>query len=207
MKKGMNRLRGWEAALMAAFAVLLLGLALGGREQENLAEQVVRLHVLANSDDPADQALKLQVRDVILAEAEPLLAEAHSQAQAEAALTGCLDDLARAGQEAVYQAGYDYPVRVVLTTSYFPTREYTDFSLPAGYYRALKVEIGAAEGHNWWCVVYPPLCSVGVVETEPASLGLTPEEMSLITQEDSEYVLRFQCAEWWGELNRWLTGG
>ena len=97
-------------------------------------------------------------------------------------------------------------MRVELTTSYFPTREYTDFSLPAGYYRALKVKIGAAEGHNWWCVVYPPLCSVGVVETEPASLGLTPEEMSLITQEDSEYVLRFQCAEWWGELNRWLTG-
>ena len=206
MKKGMNRLRWWEAALMAVFAVLLLGLALGGREQENLAEQVVRLHVLANSDDPADQALKLQVRDAILAEAEPLLAETRSQAQAEAALTGCLDDLARAGQETVYQAGYDYPVRVELTTSYFPTREYTDFSLPAGYYRALKVEIGAAEGHNWWCVVYPPLCSVGVVETEPASLGLTPEEMSLITQEDSEYVLRFQCAEWWGELNRWLTG-
>ena len=191
---------------MAAFAVLLLGLALGGREQRTLAEQVVRLHVLANSDDPADQALKLQVRDAVLAEAEPLLAETHSQAQAETALRGSLDSLAREGQETVAQAGYDYPVRVELTTSYFPTREYTDFSLPAGYYRALRVEIGAAEGHNWWCVVYPPLCSVGVTEAEPASLGLTQDELSLITQEDSEYVLRFQCAEWWGELTRWLTG-
>ena len=199
MKKRMERLRWWEAALMAAFAVLLLGLALGGREQRTLAEQVVRLHVLANSDDPADQALKLEVRDAILA-------EAHSQAQAETALRGSLDSLARAGQETVAQAGYDYPVRVELTTSYFPTREYTDFSLPAGYYRALRVEIGAAEGHNWWCVVYPPLCSVGVTEAEPASLGLTQDELSLITQEDSEYVLRFQCAEWWGELTRWLTG-
>ncbi|MGM9592769.1 MAG: stage II sporulation protein R [Candidatus Onthomonas sp.] len=206
MKKRLERLRWWEAALMAVFAVLLLCLALGGREQRTLAEQVVRLHVLANSDDPADQALKLEVRDAILAEAEPLLAETLSQAQAETALRGSLDDLARAGQEIVEQAGYDYPVRVELTTSYFPTREYTDFSLPAGYYRALRVEIGAAEGHNWWCVVYPPLCSVGVTEAEPASLGLTQDQLSLITQEDSEYVLRFQCAEWWGELTRWLTG-
>lgn len=206
MKKGMERLRWWEAALMTVFAVLLLGLALGGREQRTLAEQVVRLHVLANSDDPADQALKLQVRDAILAEAEPLLEGVSSQEAAEAALRGSLDSLARVGQEAVAQAGYDYPVRVELTTSYFPTREYTDFSLPAGYYRALRVEIGAAEGHNWWCVVYPPLCSVGVTEAEPASLGLTQDELSLITQEDSEYVLRFQCAEWWGELSRWLTG-
>ena len=192
---------------MTVFAVLLLGLALGGREQRTLAEQVVRLHVLANSDDPADQALKLQVRDAILAEAEPLLEGVSSQEAAEAALRGSLDSLARVGQEAVAQAGYDYPVRVELTTSYFPTREYTDFSLPAGYYRALRVEIGAAEGHNWWCVVYPPRCSVGVTEAEPASLGLTQDELSLITQEDSEYVLRFQCAEWWGELTRWLTGG
>lgn len=191
---------------MAAFAVLLLGLALGGREQRTLAEQVVRLHVLANSDDPADQALKLEVRDAILAEAEPLLEGVSSQEAAEAALRGSMDSLAREGQETVAQAGYDYPVRVELTTSYFPTREYTDFSLPAGYYRALRVEIGAAEGHNWWCVVYPPLCSVGVTEAEPASLGLTQDELSLITQEDSEYVLRFQCAEWWGELTRWLTG-
>ncbi len=206
MKKGIERLRWWEAALMAAFAVLLLGLALGGREQRTLAEQVVRLHVLANSDDPADQALKLEVRDAILAEAEPLLEGVSSQEAAEAALRGSMDSLAREGQETVAQAGYDYPVRVELTTSYFPTREYTDFSLPAGYYRALRVEIGAAEGHNWWCVVYPPLCSVGVTEAEPASLGLTQDELSLITQEDSEYVLRFQCAEWWGELTRWLTG-
>ncbi|MGM9537734.1 MAG: stage II sporulation protein R [Candidatus Onthomonas sp.] len=207
MKKRREQLRWWEAALMAAFAVLLLGLALGGREQQNLAEQMVRLHVLANSDDPADQALKLQVRDAVLEQAEPLLEGVRSQQEAETVLSGSLAELAQAGQETVYRAGYDYPVRVELTTSYFPTREYTDFSLPAGYYRALRVEIGAAEGHNWWCVVYPPLCSVGVVETETASLGLTQEELSLITQADSEYVLRFQCAEWWGELNRWLTGG
>lgn len=206
MKKAIHVLRRWEVALMILVAALLLVLALGGREQRNLADQVVRLHVLANSDDPADQALKLEVRDAVLEEAEPLLEGVSSQEAAEAALSGSLEALAQAGQEIVRQAGYDYPVRAELTTSYFPTREYADFALPAGYYRALRVEIGAAEGHNWWCVVYPPLCAVGVTEVEPASLGLNQEGLSLITQEDSEYVLRFQCAEWWGELTRWLNG-
>lgn len=191
---------------MILLAALLLALALGGREQRTLADQVVRLHVLANSDRQADQALKLQVRDAVLAKAEPLLEGVRSRAEAETALSDHLEALAQAGQQVVWQAGYDYPVKAELTTSYFPTREYTDFSLPAGYYRALRVEIGAAEGHNWWCVVYPPLCTVGVTEVEPASLGLNQDELSLITQEDSEYVLRFQCAEWWGELTRWLSG-
>lgn len=207
MKKERTALRWWETALMALFAFVLLSLALGGREQRNLAEQVVRLHVLANSDSEADQALKLRVRDAVLAQAEPLLREVRSQEEAETALSGNLEALAQAGQAVAAQAGYDYPVRAELTTSYFPTREYEDFSLPAGYYRALRVEIGAAEGHNWWCVVYPPLCTVGVTQAEPASLGLNPDEIALITQEDTEYVLRFQCAEWWGELTSWLTGG
>lgn len=206
MKKEGNRLRWWEAALMALFALALLGLALGGREQRALADQVVRLHVLANSDSPADQALKLRVRDAVLAEAEPLLQGVGSQEGAEAALSGALETLRQAGQRVVDQEGYDYSVRAELTTSYFPTRTYDDFSLPAGYYRALRVEIGAAEGHNWWCVVYPPLCTVGVTQAEPASLGLNPDEIALITQEDTEYVLRFQCAEWWGELTQWLSG-
>lgn len=206
MKKEGSRLRWWESALMVLFALALLGLALGGREQRTLADQVVRLHVLANSDSPADQALKLRVRDAVLAQAEPLLKGARSQEEAETALSGALETLSQAGQRVVDQEGYGYPVRTELTTSYFPTREYDDFSLPAGYYRTLRVEIGAAEGHNWWCVVYPPLCTAGVTQAEPASLGLKPDEIALITQEDTEYVLRFQCAEWWGELTGWLTG-
>lgn len=191
---------------MALLAIVLLSLALGGQDQRDLASQVVRLHVLANSDDPEDQELKLQVRDAVLQAAEPLLSEVHSQAEAEAALSDSLDEIAQVGQAVVDEAGYDYPVQVELTTSYFPTREYDDFALPAGYYRALRVEIGAAQGHNWWCVVYPPLCSVGVTEIESASLGLEPDEIALITQEDTEYVLRFQCAEWWGKLTGWMTG-
>lgn len=199
-----NALRWWEGLLMALMALLLLSLSLGARDQAALSEQVVRLHVLANSDSQADQALKLQVRDAVLAQAQPMLEGTASRTEAEAALSAGLDQLAAVGQETVEAAGYDYPVQVSLTRCWFPTRSYQDFSLPAGYYQALRVEIGAAAGQNWWCVVYPPLCSMGVTETATTTLGLTGEEVSLITQEDGEYVLRFQCADWWGRLTGWL---
>ena len=207
MLRERGRLRRWELALLVGVAAALLAGVWLDREQAALSDKVIRLHVIANSDTEADQALKLRVRDRILEEAAGYFQAGQTVEEAAAELTEYLPALAEAGAQVVREAGYDYPVRVELTTSYFPTREYTDFSLPAGYYRALRVEIGAAEGHNWWCVVYPPLCSVGVTEAEPASLGLTQDELSLITQEDSEYVLRFQCAEWWGEVTRWLTGG
>lgn len=192
---------------MVVTAVLLLGLAVGGRDQRQLSQQVVRLHVLANSDSEADQALKLAVRDAVLRQAEPLLAGAANRVSAEEAISAHLADISAAGQAVVDEAGYDYTVRSELTSCYFPTREYTDFSLPAGEYRALRVEMGAAAGHNWWCVVYPPLCSVGVEETEPASLGLGEDQIGLITQSNPQYVLRFQCVEWWSELTEALSGG
>lgn len=207
MKKWNTTLKKWELLLMVGAALFLLCLSVGGRDQRALADQVVRLHVLANSDSEADQALKLEVRDAVLARAEPLLAAASGRAEAEEVLSAHLEELNAVGAAVVAREGYDYPVRTELTTCYFPTREYEDFALPAGEYRALRVEIGAAEGHNWWCVVYPPLCAVGVTEVEPTSLGLGGDEVSLITQDSTEYVLRFQCAEWWSELQQWLTGG
>ncbi|MCD8382434.1 MAG: stage II sporulation protein R [Clostridiales bacterium] len=203
--KRRNRLsRRCGAALLAAAALLLLALSVGGGEQQALAGQVVRLHVLANSDSDGDQALKLRVRDAVLACAQPLLAGTTSQQEAEAALSGALETLEEAGAQTVRAAGYDYPVTASLETDWFPTRTYGDFSLPAGYYPTLRVEIGQGSGHNWWCVVYPPLCSVGVEEVEETSLGLTEDQISLITQDGGAYEFRFQCAEWFGQLQSWL---
>ncbi len=206
MHKWDMKLRPWELTLMLMTAALLFCLAVGSRDQRQLAGQVVRLHVLANSDSDEDQALKLEVRDAVLAETEPLLSGAADRGAAEQVIADHLSDINAAGQAVVDEAGYPYTVHTELTTCYFPTREYTDFSLPAGEYRALRVEIGKAEGHNWWCVVYPPLCTVGVEETEPASLGLNEDEIGLITQDSTEYVIRFQCVEWWSELRKAITG-
>ncbi|MCD7761441.1 MAG: stage II sporulation protein R [Clostridiales bacterium] len=204
MKKRNNVPHRWGGALMAAVALLLLALSLGGVEQQSLAGQVLRLHVLANSDSEEDQALKLRVRDAVLACAQPLLEDVTSPQEAEAALSDALNTLEQTGEQTVRAAGYDYTVTAILETDWFPTRTYDDFSLPAGYYPTLRVVIGGGEGHNWWCVVYPPLCSAGVEEVAETSLDLTEDQIALITQEDGAYEFRFRCAEWFGQVQRWL---
>ena len=153
-----NRLRRWEAALLAGVAVAMLWGVWLDREQAALADKVIRLHVLANSDSEADQALKLRVRDRILAEAADLFAPGETVAQARETLTLALPALAEAGAEVVREEGYEYAVSASLEENvWFPTKQYTDFALPQGSYTALRVVIGEGGGRNWWCVVFPPV--------------------------------------------------
>ena len=203
-------LRRWELALLIGVALAaLLGARLDGA-QAALADRVIRLHVIANSDSPADQALKLQVRDRILAEAEDLFDQGLTVDEARAVLTDQLAGLAAAGAEVVGEAGYDYPVTASLVHNYwFPTKTYTDFALPAGQYTALRIEIGEGAGQNWWCVVFPPLCLGSVTETveeTAADAGLTEGQVSLITGEDEGYVVKFRAIELLEEFKGWLAG-
>jgi len=198
-----HKLKLWECALLIAFSLTLVTGAWAAGEQSALADKVVRLHVIANSDSDADQALKLQVRDAVLAAAGNCLDGAASREEAEAVLSGRLQALADAGAAAVGAAGYDYPVTVCLEDCWFPTKEYEDFALPAGTYRALRVVIGEGAGHNWWCVVFPPLCLGAVsepVEDAAAMAGLTDGEISLITGEDEGYLVKFKLVEWWNSI-------
>jgi len=186
-----------------AFALTLLTGAYAVGEQGALATKVLRLHVIVNSDSESDQALKLQVRDEVLAAAGTYLDGVANREQAEAVLADKLQELADAGAAVVAEAGYDYPVSVFLTDCWFPTKVYEDFALPAGSYRALRVVIGDGAGRNWWCVVFPPLCLGSVSETvedAAAAAGLTGDEVSLITGEDEGYVVRFKLVEWWNEF-------
>ena len=210
MTASSKRLRRWELALLLGLALAaLLGARLDGA-QGALADKVLRLHVLANSDSQADQALKLQVRDAVLEQAEGLLAGAESRAEAETLLAAHLPDLAAAGAAAVGAAGYGYPVAVSLEDGcWFPTRTYGDFALPAGRYTALRVEIGSGAGQNWWCVVFPPLCLGAVTETAPetaAQAGLTEREVALISGGEGEYEIRFRAVELVERLRHWLEG-
>ena len=159
-----NKLRLWEAAAFFALGLTLMAGAWSSASADALAGQVLRLHVIANSDAQADQELKLQVRDGVLTQAGELLEGISSQEEAEAMLADHLEELARTGADIVGQAGYDYPVSASLEECWFPTRVYDTFSLPAGNYRALRVVIGAGEGQNWWCVVFPPLCMAATTE-------------------------------------------
>ena len=182
----------WEIALAISLLVAVWICIVPIRAQNQLADKIVRLHVLANSDEVADQNLKLTVRDAVLQAAEGV---------------GEIDDtllyrLQEAAQRTVETEGYDYPVQVTREHCWFDTREYETFSLPAGYYDAVRVIIGEGAGRNWWCVIYPPLCT-GVCEKDLADIGkefsLSEEEISLICEEKG-YIIRFRLADLWGKL-------
>ena len=169
-------------------------------QQQRMSEKIIRLHVVANSDSGADQAIKLRVRDAVLAAAEPVLGSADDPEQALAAELPALEC---AAAEMLRALGREESVSVTLQNERFPTRDYETFSLPAGVYRTLRVTIGAGEGHNWWCVVFPTLCtaaSLDEFESAAASGGFTDGELRLITGADEGYVLKFKTLEWLEKL-------
>lgn len=200
--KAGNRLKIWEIALLLGVAVCLLSGAKSLHTQDELADKVVRLHVLANSDSEEDQALKLQVRDAVLDRAEDLLAQSSSRAEAEGKLRGQLLEFERLAEAVVRDSGYDYEVTAELADTEFPTREYEGFTLPAGEYLALRILIGEAAGRNWWCVVFPPLCTAATADVPASAMaaGFTEDEVRLITEEDQGYVLKFKAVEFWETL-------
>ncbi|MCD7748928.1 MAG: stage II sporulation protein R, partial [Oscillospiraceae bacterium] len=184
-------LRPWEIALLLALVITFCAGIWAQRTQSRLAGQLIRLHVVANSDSSDDQAEKLQLRDKVLTVLSPLLADCETQADAAAVIAENIEVIESLGD-----------VAVSLETEYYPTREYNTFSLPAGEYLSLRVEIGQGQGQNWWCVVFPPLCTEALAEdtgdAADAFSLLSDEDESLITQDGQGYILRFRLGELWG---------
>ena len=196
------KLKFFEIALLIGLAVFLTSGALALRTQDELADKVVRLHVLANSDSEEDQALKLRVRDAVLEQATAILEQSADRREAESRLRGQLLELERIAAKEIAAEGYDYPVTVNLENTDFPTKEYDGFTLPAGEYLALRAIIAEGQGRNWWCVVFPPLCTAASADVPASALaaGFSEEEVSLITEENQGYVLKFKAVEWWETL-------
>jgi stage II sporulation protein R len=188
-----------ELSLALGLAVALIWGTWSLRSQRQLADRVVRLHVLANSDSKSDQALKLKVRDVILKRAEEILKSSHNRKDAERKLRAALPELQRAAQKKIASEGYSYAVRTELRDTAFPTRKYENFTLPAGNYLALRVLIGSGQGHNWWCVVFPPLCTQTTTDLSKTAMaaGLSEDDVKLMTEENGRYVLKFKSIELW----------
>ena len=156
--------------------------------QAHLAQEVLRFHVLANSDSDADQALKLKVRDSVLGFLEEAMPEMDDASRTAAWMREHIDEIEAVSRETVAAEGAAYPVSAAVTTCWFPDRTYGSLTFPAGNYEALRVEIGAAEGHNWWCVLYPGLCFLDSANAVVPEEGreklknvLTEEEYSRIT--------------------------
>ena len=186
-----------ELALLAALALALVSGAASLGRQDALQEKMIRLHVIANSDSASDQTMKLRARDAVLSRAEDILRQAADRPDAQARLRTALPELEQAAFDA---CGGSYPVRAELTMTEFPLKEYDGFALPAGEYLALRVIIGEGAGRNWWCVVYPPLCTGSVTEAASETAALDDEDVRLITEDGTEYVLRFRLMELWGQI-------
>lgn len=193
------KLKVWETAALCALCVTLCVCAWAQGRQQDISSSLVRLHVIAASDETAEQELKLRVRDNVLEYLTPVLDKAENPEEAQRIINGELTSI-KAAAEAC--AG-GRSVSVTLGQEYYPTREYEGFTLPAGQYQSLRVILGEGKGHNWWCVVFPPLC-VSAAEQNKALDAMSEPERGLITEADG-YELRFRIVELWGELMELLN--
>ena len=198
----MKKLKTAELALLLSLAAVCLWGACSLRTQEKLSQKMIRMHVIANSDSRGDQKLKLQVRDRVLTLTEDALRAAADSTQAAAKLQNVLPQIQAEAQQEIAARGYDYPVKAELVPAAFPTREYDGFSLPGGDYMALRLTIGEGQGHNWWCVVFPPLCTTAATDLQKTAVavGLSEEEVALMTGADTSYILKFRSVELWERL-------
>jgi stage II sporulation protein R len=128
--------------------------------QEGIAQKVLRFHVIANSDSEEDQKLKMTVKEALVSSLTPQLKDMSDIAKVKTVVSDQLDSIQKTAENIIRQQGYDYSVAVSLEKCYFPLKIYDNYSFPPGYYEALRVKIGKAEGKNWWCVMFPPLCFV-----------------------------------------------
>ena len=183
-------------------AVLLFVGLLPVHGEAAIYDTVVRLHVLANSDSEEDQALKLEVRNAVLEVTTPLLADCKTQEEAANALNANREAIQAAAEGVIREAGRDDAVTLLLDTEDYPERNYDSFCFPAGSYLSLRVCIGDADGQNWWCCLFPPIClgtsTVSPDEAEDAfiSVGLTPSQYKIITEtEKPVYKVRFKLLE------------
>ncbi len=189
------KLKKWELALIAALVfTFIMGAGLR-KEQADLSEKLIRLHVVANSDSDEDQALKLKVRDGILNDVAAILDGVTSREEAVRLVEENLDEILSGARDVVLENGYNYSVTASISVEKFPTRDYDTFSLPAGEYTSLRVVIGSGCGHNWWCVIFPPLCVSAATDAEEVFSSLSDEEMRLITEDGPEYVFKFKSIE------------
>lgn len=193
------------AALVTGLVNWRIQAGVRARAQEHLAQEVLRFHILANSDSEQDQALKLEVRDEVLVYLKQAMPDGMDAAETKEWVRSHADDLEAVARDVVEAHGSDDPVNAAVTTCWFPDRTYGDVTFPAGNYEALRIEIGAAKGHNWWCVLYPNLCFLDAANAVVPEEGkqelqnvLSEEEYSRITA-----ATDFKISWYFPELLNW----
>ena len=188
-----------QGILIGLICTVCLSMAHFDAACTDLKNSVLRLHIRANSDSVADQTLKLAIRDRILEQSDSVFDECVDLQTAIESVRNNSEKIENIANTVIEEYGYDYKANVSIGESYFETREYDDFVLPAGNYNSLIVNIGKAQGKNWWCVVYPTVCL-------PAADGKlsdsASDESSKIAQNPSRYVMKFKVVEWYEKIKQ-----
>lgn len=175
--------------LIAVFVITIISPMI--TMSEDISSKVFRLHILANSDEDFDQQLKLYVRDEILNTTNDIFSNCSSVDDAVIATSKNLETIIDTANKAIESKGYNYKAMAYVTKEFFDTRVYDGFTLPAGYYDTLMIEIGEGRGHNWWCVMYPSVCLSGC--TDDLRGELSDEEMTFVTSD--KYIVKFKIVE------------
>ena len=215
MKKFLNKIKNSKIGIIFILSILIIlytticAFSYVQAVSTDISKSVFRLHVIANSNSDEDQNLKYKVRDNLLNYMNNICKNCTSQEEAINIVSKYQEEFKQVALETIKNEGYSYDVKIEIGNFEFPTKQYGDISLPAGFYDALKVEIGKAEGRNWWCVMFPSLCFVDI------SSGIVPEESKEDLQNvlsDEEYAiisdnsnsgikLKFKLLEFFGKSN------
>lgn len=212
MKKILNLFKNPKIKMIIILSFLLFiytsicAISYAQNVSTDIANSVFRLHVIANSDTPQDQDLKYKVRDNLLKYMNEICANCVTKQEAIDLVNKNKDKFEQIAEDTIKEEGYSYNVNIRIGNFQFPTKNYGDISLPAGYYDALRVEIGKAKGQNWWCVMFPPLCFVditsGIVPEESKEQmenNLSQEEFALVSDKsDIQIQFKFKLLEFLG---------
>ena len=189
--------------LFGLISAILLSVSNFNVKCEDLRQNVLRLHIIANSDSKEDQDLKLLIRDEILTKTSDLFLNTENLVDAKEKARSSLPLLNEIANNVIKQNGFSYEAKAEIGNSYFGTREYEDFTLPAGYYPALIIKLGKAEGKNWWCVVFPSVC---IPAASKGDLSDTVNsESATIAKQSSHYVMRFKTVEIYEKIKKFVN--
>jgi len=206
MQKSKKLLRFVIATFLVIMSTVLVVSTLAISASDSLSSSVLRLHIIANSDSAEDQSLKLKVRDEIIAASNDIFAGNKSYSEVIDEIPFYLSLFEEIATQTVQNEGFLYDVSVEYTTCYFPTKDYGEFSFPAGFYDAIRVKIGENRGQNWWCVVFPPMCYTSNLSLDNLNKiaqngGLSDKNIELI---ENNYTFKFKSVEWFNNVLNFL---
>lgn len=198
-----SKIRRFASVLVLLFIYIIICIfSYVNAVSENIQNNIFRLHIIANSNSTKDQELKYIVRDKVIEYINSISGNLNSKKDVINLVKNNINEIQKIAQNVVYDNGYNYQIKLDIGNFAFPTKTYGDISLPAGFYDALKIEIGDAKGHNWWCVIFPPLCFVditnGIVPEDSKAMikeNLSEEEYSLLSENTNNINIKFKIIE------------